>query len=112
MAARLALLTALVLPDRRGAARYGVDWGAVAAGAPAFGACVLANSANDGLGIAITVTNSSTGRVASAVVGACSDLMKATSSGSDQLAKDSATGIAPFPLFDDKAVTVRITPDR
>ena len=68
---------------------------------------MLANSTNDGLGIRITVTNTSKGRVGKGSLGTCSQLMDAESRefrvGNDD----------PFPIFlDEQAINVRLLPDR
>merc|ERR1712217_448358 len=64
-----------------------------------FGACVLANSKNSGLGISITTSN----KMATVSVGDCSDSM------SELTAASKGPTVS---LFDDETLTVRITPDR
>ena len=73
-----------------------------------FGACVLANKAGAGLGISITVTNTTAGYVASVATGTCSDTM------SESLTQDTntTTTISTAPLFDEDTLSVRMTPDR
>lgn len=71
-----------------------------------FGACVLANSSFEGLGIRIFIPvhppPGTTGRVADVTVGSCGSTMF-----NSVVSKE-----IPIPLFDESELTVRITPDR